>query len=140
MRELKNFYKKISDSKTDMMFAIIDRRTNLHIGNIKLGAINWVHRYADMGIMIGEKRCWGKGYGREACDLILEYAFRRLNLNKVILGVYSNHVRAIGMYEKVGFRIEGRIKKLLRFDGRYVDKLFMGISQRDFLKTRAGSR
>jgi RimJ/RimL family protein N-acetyltransferase len=140
MRELKNFYKKISNSKTDMMFAIIDKRTDLHIGNIKLGAINWVHRYADMGIMIGEKRYWGRGYGGEALGLVLGYAFKRLNLNKVILGVYSNHRRAIGMYEKAGFHIEGRIKKLLRSEGRYVDKIFMGISQRDFLKTKAGLR
>lgn len=132
--ELEEFYQKITKSRSNVIFAIIRKKNNLHIGNIKLGNINWVHRFADLGIMIGEKRYLAKGYGQEACRLILEYAFNGLNLNKVILGVYADHKLAIKTYKKVGFRIEGRIRRMLNLDGRYVDKIIMGILRRDFLK------
>lgn len=133
LKELKDFYIKIKQSKSDIIFAICDKKTNKHIGNIKLGGINWIHRFADLGIMIGEKAYWSKGYGQEACRLVLEYAFKRLNLNKVILGVYETHEPAIKMYRKVGFKIEGKIKRLLNYKGQYVDKIIMGIDRKKFV-------
>ena len=134
LKDLKNFYEKIKDSKNNKMFAIITKVKREHIGNIKLGNINMDHKYADLGIMIGEKKYWGRGYGQEACRLLLECAFKELNLNKVTLGVYGIHSAAIRAYQKVGFKIEGRIKKLLDYEGRYTDKIIMGISQKGFLK------
>ncbi len=135
-KELKEYYNKIKNSKTDIIFAICDKKNKKHIGNIKLGGINWIHRFADLGIMIGDKNYWGKGYGQEACRMFLEYAFKRLNLNKVILGVYGNHKSAIKTYQKVGFRIEGRIKELLYFESKYQDKIIMGISKKEFEKSK----
>ena len=67
--------------------------------------------------------------------MILEYAFGRLNLNKVILGVYSTHETAISMYKKAGFRIEGRIRRQISFKGRYIDRLIMGIGKDEFART-----
>jgi len=134
LRDLRNFYKSICGSQANIMFAILDKKTGRHIGNIKLGNINWVHRFADLGIMIGDKRYWGKGYGREACRLVLDYAFARLNLNKIILGLYANHASALKTYKNAGFKVEGRIKKLLNFDGKYIDKVVMGISRSEAMK------
>lgn len=132
LAQLQNYYKRPDKSKTDVMFAIVDKKKKRFIGTVKLGNINWVHRFAFLGIMIGEKKYWNKGYGREACRLLLEYAFRRLNLNKVILGVYEVHRSGIKAYKKAGFKIEGRLKRILSFEGRYVDKIFMGISRDEF--------
>lgn len=126
-KDLEEFYKKILVSKTDIMFAIIDKKHDLHIGNIKLGGINWVHRFADVGIIIGDKAYRGRGYGEEALRLLLGYAFNRLNLNKVILGAYATNLAALKSFKKVGFTIEGRIKKLFCNDGKYVDHVLMGI-------------
>jgi RimJ/RimL family protein N-acetyltransferase len=130
--DLKGFYKKMSQSKNDVMFTIITRKGSVHIGNIKLGGINWIHRYADLGIMVGDKKYWGKGYGTEACRLMLEYAFNVLNLNKVILGVYAPHQSAIKAYQKAGFRMEGRYKKIYNCRGKFVDKICMGILKSEF--------
>lgn len=135
-RGLEDFYKKISKNKNAKMFAIVTKRRDIHIGNIKLGGINWIHKFADLGIMIGEKKYWGRGYGQEACGLLLEYAFKKLNLNKVILGVHAAHEPAIKAYHKAGFQIEGRLKKMLYLDGRYVDKVIMGISRTDYEKDK----
>lgn len=132
--ELKGYYKRISGSRNDVMFAIIIRENNVHIGNIKLGGINWIHRHADLGIMIGEKKYWGKGFGEEACNLLLGYAFKTLNLNKVILGVYGNHEAGMRTYQKAHFAIEGRIRDYYNFNGKFVDKVIMGISKKTFDK------
>jgi RimJ/RimL family protein N-acetyltransferase len=134
LQDLREFYDKIKNSRSDVIFAICDKRVKKHIGNIKLGNINWVHRYADLGIMIGDKNYWGKGYGQEACRLLLEYAFNRLNMNKVILGVFANHKSAIKAYRKAGFTIEGRIKYIFNVKGKFVDKILMGITQKEFRK------
>ena len=133
-RDLYEYYRKIKSSKTDIMFAIVENKHRKHIGNIKLGGINWIHRFADLGIMIGDKESRGKGYGTEACRLVLEYAFKRLNLNKVFLGCHSNNTAALKAYKKAGFRVEGRLKKMLNVDGKYVDKILMGILQSQFNK------
>ncbi|NQT06211.1 MAG: GNAT family N-acetyltransferase [Candidatus Omnitrophica bacterium] len=133
---LQKYFQNMQKSKDNIMFAIVTKKENIHIGNVKLGKINWTHRYGDLGIMIGEKRCWCMGYGQEACRLLLEYSFTKLNLNKVFLGVCQKHVAAIKLYKKVGFKVEGRIKDLYNFEGRYMDKIYMGISQQEFLKQR----
>ena len=133
-KDLEAFYIGIKKSKTDVMFAMIEKKTGSHIGNIKLGGINWIHRYADLGIMIGDKKYWGKGCGAAACMLLLEYAFNRLNLNKVFLGIYATHKHAIKTYQKAGFRIEGKLKNMLIIDGEYTDKVLMGILNSEYNK------
>lgn len=127
MDELRKFYEQISVSKTDVFLAIVVKKNRKHIGNIKLGGINWVHGFANLGIVIGEKEYWAKGIGQEACRLMLEYAFHRLNLHKVTLGVWANHFPAIRAYKKIGFQEEGRLRRMFKTPSGYVDKLIMGI-------------
>jgi RimJ/RimL family protein N-acetyltransferase len=126
------YYSSKTASPTDAMFAIADRRNDQMIGTVKLGSINWIHRHAEYGIMIGAKTCWGQGYGAEVARLVLAYGFDRLNLHKITLGVYADHVAAIRSYEKVGFRREGLVASLLYVDGVYHDKVIMGVTAEEF--------
>lgn len=138
--DVKEYYRNIKASKIDLLFAIVENGGE-HIGNVKLGGINWVHRFADLGMMIGAEKSRGKGYGTEACTLLLKYAFYKLNLNKVFLGCHSNNTAAIRTYKKAGFRVEGSLRKMLYVDGKYVDKVLMGVLQSQFkrsLELRAG--
>ena len=132
LAELHSFYDKITKSRTEVMFAIVTKHNKLHIGNIKLGNINWIHRYANLGIMIGDKRYWSRGFAQEACRLLLEHAFIGLNLNKVFLGVYATHSPALKAYKKIGFKIEGRMRKMFSINNKYVDKVIMGILREEF--------
>ncbi len=131
MDQLEKFFAAVSTSRNDVMFAIVRLDTGDHIGNIKLGNINWVHRFADLGILIGDKKSWGKGFGQEACRLLVDYAFHRLNLHKVTLSVYAEHMSAIKAYEKVGFVLEGRLKQMLYHNGHYQDQLIMAVTRPD---------
>lgn len=121
------------DSRT-VFLAIMLQRTNVHVGNLKLGPIDWVHRHAPLGLIIGDKRFRGKGHGREAIELALQYAFGRLNLNKVTLGVSVDHKTAVHLYQRVGFKIEGRLRQHLFREGAYHDKFVMGLLRDEFWK------
>jgi len=139
LEDLQRFYKDTRNPKTDVLLAIVDKATNGHIGNIKLGHIDWINRYGELSIMLGDKKYWGKGYGYDACRLMIEYAFKNLNLNKVILCVYAQHTAAIKIYQKLGFKIEGRMTKIFNLNGKYVDSLWMGILKSEFNKDRKKS-
>jgi len=136
LEDLRAFYRKMRNSNTGVLLAIVEKKNNKFIGTIKLGNISWVHRYAEMAIMIGDKRYWGRGYAQEAGKLMLEYAFLKLNLNKVFLGVYVNHKAAVRTYKRLSFQIEGRLKKIGNFDGKYVDCLYMGMLRSEFEMSR----
>ena len=131
------FYEHVVNSPNDAVFAIVDRSSNAHVGNIGIHRIDWINRVGEYGTVIGEKSAWGKGFGTEATELILAHAFCRLNLHKVFLGVHAEHAAAIRLYEKVGFVHEGRMRQEVYRDGRYYDKVLMGILQEEFLSRRA---
>lgn len=94
--ELKVFVKQMNESNNNVLFGIYYNDNNLHIGNIKIGNINFIHRYGSIGLIIGEKEYWGKGIGTESIKLITDFAFSELNLNKVTAGL---HVYNIGTYK-----------------------------------------
>lgn len=102
------------------------------IGNIGLHNIDWRCRSVEVGIVIGEKSMWGRGYGTKAMRLMLRHAFNTLNMNRVYLRVYETNPRAIRSYEKVGFIHEGRERQGMYFDGRYCDVLLMSVLREEW--------
>lgn len=97
------------------------------IGVLDLSGINWTAGDAWLGVGVGEPEYWGKGYGSEAVNLLLRFAFESLNLRRVSLNVFEYNERAIKSYLKLGFTIEGRTRQFLnRFDRRW-DVIYMGI-------------
>jgi RimJ/RimL family protein N-acetyltransferase len=103
-----------------------------YIGNIGLYDIGWKDRKAEYGILIGDKTAWGQGYGLDASRALLAYAFRELNLHRVFLRVLAHHGRAIRLYEKIGFQVEGRLRQDVFRGGAYQDTLIMGILASEF--------
>lgn len=114
--------------RTDcVIFAIVLKEDGRHIGNIKLGNINWIHRHADVGMLIGERDCWSKGVGREAMRLITDYAFAVLNLNHLTGGIYATNAGSLRMTLKSGWKEEGRRREMYYAEGEYVDSILVGI-------------
>jgi RimJ/RimL family protein N-acetyltransferase len=130
--DLENYYRSVAGSRNDVMLAIVDRHSGRHIGNVKLGPIHWIHRTATLGILIGEKEFWGKGVGLEATRLMVDYGFQCLNLHRIDLGVFAEHKAAIRCYEKAGFKVEGRMREDLFRDGKYRDRLWMGLLRSEY--------
>lgn len=99
----------------------------LLIGSCGLFDIDWRSRKAEIGIMIGDKRQWNKGYGTETMRLILKHGFETLNLHRLYLKVFSTNPGAIRAYEKAGFVLEARLREAHFADGRYHDDLIMSV-------------
>ena len=94
--------------------------------------VNWPHGDALLGIGIGDRADWSKGYGSEALRLALRYAFTELNLHRVSLTVLEGNARAIRAYEKAGFVLEGQSREYSRYDGQWLGEVFMGILREDW--------
>ena len=133
MEKLINYMRQ-RQNKTEYFFAICMLDNNLHIGNIKLGSINWDHLSADIGLMIGDKTRRGIGLGTEAIRLVTDFAFTKIKLQKLLAGAYIDNVASIKAFEKCGFSREGRLKEHSYSDGKRIDVILLGYTATDFAK------
>ena len=124
----------VSDSKDNIFCAIVQKSDHRHIGNIRLGPIDWIHRRAEVGILIGEKDCWGHGLGTEAYKMMTEHAFFSLNLNKVTAGAYEENAGSRHALIRAGFVEEGRRRSHCFVDGTYVDVFVYGALREEFVR------
>jgi len=124
---LKEYVRSKSGDTSYAFFAVILKDGGRHIGNIKLGPIDSVHRLGDIGILMGEKDCWGKGYATEAIRLIVRYAFNVLDLHKVTAGCYAPNEGAIKAFMRAGFSKEGVRKEHCYYNGSFVDDVLLGL-------------
>ena len=122
------------DQTSTYWFAIRALKDDRLLGDVELAVINWGSRDAFVGIGIGERDFWGRGYGTEAMQLALRYAFTELNLRRVTLDVFEFNQRAIRSYEKAGFRREGRERQAVQREGRRWDVLIMGILREEWME------
>jgi RimJ/RimL family protein N-acetyltransferase len=102
------------------------------IGDCGLFEFDRVAATAEVGIGIGDRAYWGRGYGREAMTLLVEYGFRIQNLRKIWLTTHGSNERAIRSYRSVGFVEEGRQRDQVWSGGRYDDVVAMGLFRSDF--------
>lgn len=117
-----NYVKNCNEKGDCFLFGIFDKE-NTHIGNIKLDNIHAYYRKADIGIIIGEKKYWGKGIATQAIMLLSEYAFAQLNLNKVYAGIYEHNVASQKAFLKAGFTEMYRERDSVWYEGKYQDCL-----------------
>ncbi len=96
--------------------------------------VDLIHSEAWVGIGIGERDFWSKGYGTDMMKICLRYAFLELGVERVSLGVFEYNPRALRSYEKAGFRLEGRTRKDTLRDGTRYDSWWMGILREEWLR------
>lgn len=106
------------------------------IGNCAVFDIDTVTRSAELGIMLGEKDEWNKGYGTEAITVLARHCFETLNMNRVYLRVYAENLRAKRTYEKAGFIEEGRLREAVYKHGRYDDVFMMSILYSEWIQRK----
>lgn len=112
----------------------IETKDGTHIGNIDLHRGGYPEdRNAGLGIMIGEKPHWSKGYGSDAIVTLLRFAFGEMNLNRVWLTVDARNERAVTCYLKCGFQEEARGRQDRFAEGAYHDTLVMGVLRDEFV-------
>lgn len=100
--------------------------------------VDLVHSEAWVGIGIGERAFWGRGYGTDAMKLCLQYAFTELNVHRVSLGLMDYNPRALRSYQKAGFRLEGRTRGDVQRAGQRSDSLWMGVLREEWQAMQTG--
>lgn len=119
----------------DSLHLCVDTIDGNHIGATSLDSINKQNRRATFGIVIGDKRYWNSGYGSEAARLIIDYGFKKLKLHRIDLDVYSYNTRAIKVYKRLGFKVEGRKIEYTKLGNKFYDAFMMSILDRDWKKS-----
>ena len=118
---LEEYIKSSNKSKNNSLFGIFVNATKKHIGNIKLDKINYLHKRAHIGIMIGDINEWNKGYGTESIKLLSKYAFKKLKLHKLKAGVMINNKPSIKLFKNSGFKIEAKLIEDCFYKNKFVD-------------------
>ena len=136
LEDERDWFADIGRSADDKVLAIVVKNNAKVIGTIGLHKIDSTDRRASLGIMIGDKRYWGKGYGKEAVVLMLDFAFTALNLHSVHLGVFAFNHRAVRAYKTVGFKEYGRQREAHFWGGVYYDIIQMDILESEFKSSR----
>ncbi len=118
--------------RSDALNFAVDDETGKHIGSVGLMNINPRVQSAELGIVIGDKTAWGRGYGTEAIGLLLEYAFNTLNLNRISLRVNADHPGAIKCYTRCGFVTEGEMRRAEFRAGRFINQYLMSVLRAEY--------
>jgi len=126
------YFESIANSKTDVVLAIVDRKTGAHLGNVGLHSIDCIHRTAQFGVMVGEKSAWGRGIGSRVWSLMVEYGFTVLNLHKITATVLDGNEASLKGALKAGFQIEGRQIEQVFKNGSYFDLIQLGMLRKHF--------
>ena len=124
--DLESFIASINASSHTLMLGIFLKDDDRHIGNIKLGPIDWHHQVGDVGFLIGDISQWGKGLASTAIALLANYAFTHLKLAKLTAGCYAENEGSRRALQKAGFMEEGRRVSQWLVAGRRQDGILLG--------------
>ncbi|NOR38804.1 MAG: GNAT family N-acetyltransferase [Candidatus Thorarchaeota archaeon] len=115
------------DMKRQKMFVFaIERLSNdAFLGTLAVHDIDWIARNGRLGVVIHKPENWGKGYGTEAMELLIDFCWKHINLRRLELGVHSFNQRAKKFYLKLGFVEYGTAHQQFYIDGEYVDTIMM---------------
>jgi len=122
--DLRRFIDRKGDEK-NLFLALCLKNQGTHIGNIKLGPIDFIHRRADIGILIGDRAQWGKGLATEAISALSGFAFNELNLHKLTAGCYTPNIGSAKAFERAGFTREAVLKNHNFSGGQWIDCILL---------------
>ena len=135
--EVEEYVEDVWSNPYRHFYAVYFKDLDEFIGTATINFINQEQekrKTADIGIMIGERKYWGKGLGRDILASISKFAFSSMAARKLTAGAMSPNVGVIKAFERVGFKEEGRIRNhLVDKDGHYVDHVLLGCFKEELL-------
>ncbi|PIS31026.1 MAG: hypothetical protein COT43_00530 [Candidatus Marinimicrobia bacterium CG08_land_8_20_14_0_20_45_22] len=127
-------------SKETILFTIVDKITDQPIGQTAFVRVDYISSATVFYIAILDPEFWGKGAGTEASQMMVDYAFETLNINRIQLHVFAGNTAAIKIYQKIGYIKEGVLRQAMYHHGEYCDFWVMGILKKDRLKNKRGRK
>lgn len=138
IEDLRIFANQMINSKNDYFFAIIYKNNLLHIGNVRLGPIDFDLMKSNFGILIGNKNFRGCGIGSEVLELIKKFSFKDLKLKKLIFPAVEAYSAAMRLYEKSGFLLNSKVDTTFNKNGKSW-KLVEWSMDNPYLEAKKGS-
>ena len=114
-------------------YVIADAQDGRYIGQLDMFRVDWRLRQGEIGMVIAGAEDRGRGYGTEALELLAEFAFNSLGLERIELEVHMENAAALRCYQKAGFTLEGVKRHAYYNDGRFADLGMMSILREDWL-------
>ena len=114
IKSLKIFVDSLNNSK-NFFFRVIDIKSKKHIGNVRIGPLNFKTQCSGYGILIGNKKFHNKGYGKEITNLSLDFLFKFLRFKRIKFDCYTNNFAAINLYQSLGFKEKFKNNKFTTF-------------------------
>lgn len=140
LHEEEKWFESITVVSDTYRFAIETMAEGKYIGGCNITSVDWKNSVATIGIFIGGRENRGKGYGSDALKILMDFIFMQMNINKIRLIVYSYNKQAMKCYEKCGFKVEGILRQEIYRDGKYYDKISMGLLKAEYLKNKASAK
>lgn len=126
-RDLQDWVEYHRKQQNEIIWTIAEKSSDNCLGHVGLYNIEHRVRNAEFAILLGDKKWWGRGLGKEITYRVIDYGFKQLNLNKVYLTVLANNERAIDLYRKLGLTTDGTLRADQFRDGQYLDSLLMSV-------------
>ncbi len=122
------------DDFLDRGYIIEEKDSRRPIGWASITIHQWSRRAtsADVGLAIGEKDFWRKGYGGETVGLLLKEAFEQLNLHRVGWWTFADNEASVELAKKMGFKEEDRLRDAVVFDNKYHDSMVLGLLKQEY--------
>jgi len=133
LENIRQYVESMDVNPDEIFLAICLKENGMHVGNIKLGPINRIHRFADISLLIGEKSVWRQGIGTEAIRLLANFAFDVLNLNKLRSGCYEDNKGSMKAFLKAGFVQEGILRKQWQVNGIFQGEIVFGLCREEMM-------
>lgn len=133
-KKWKEWMEKDLERSDNYFFSIRSLDGDILLGFVSLFESHWQHGETMVAIALGDRETWGRGYGTDAMNLMLRYAFSEMNLRRVSLIVFEYNQRGIRSYKKNGFVMEGRVRGAMLREGKRWDYIWMGVMREDWLK------
>ena len=134
LKTVEEYVDSLLNSGRDCFFAIHQNENDRFIGTQRIGHIDWRTGTGDIGVLIGDRKSWGKGYASDAVRTACKYAFDTLSLRRLTGGTGASNIAMRKCFGRIGFQEEGCLRRHLLIRGAYEDHILFGLLKEEFGK------
>jgi RimJ/RimL family protein N-acetyltransferase len=129
------FEKKVISDDSTIMFSIRKNDTNELLGCCGLCYINWINGSADLSLYIGWENAYidKEGFAKESCELLFQYGFNELRLNRIWTEIYEIDNKKRNLYDDLGMKVDGILRESYFFDGQFCNSYIYSLLKKDFI-------
>ena len=132
MTQKKDWYLKMINDNRFEMFVIVDLELNEVIGVTGVTYIDWPNRHGDVHFYIGKNSSWiDDHYAPKAINIILNYGFNILNLNKLWAEIYEIDTKKLNFFKSIGFEVDATLREHYYYQGKYYDSHILSLLKKD---------